>query len=403
MKHPNRILLLAGILLVATTLRAPFTIIAPLLEDIQSGYGLSATQVGLLITGPLLAFSAIAPFAAGLAGRWGTERTLFGALLVIAVGVLFRASGGVAPLYVGTVIIGSGIALGNVLLPSLLKRDFHDKVAPLTAMYVLTMGIAAAGGSALVIPLSTALHADWHLVSRLPLLLVIVAALVWLPQIRQPHVPVSRKVQSGDAPVSMLRSPLAWQVTAYLGLDCFLYYVGVSWLPAILRDTAGYTAAQAASLHGVLLLSTALPGLVLIPLAPQLRDQRAVAAILALSMSVGLLGFVLAPMYAVLWIVFFGIGAGGGLILALALISLRTSNAGEAAALSGMSQCIGYFFAAAGPPLIGKANELAGNWHAPLSLCAALGAVMAVIGVYAGRNLHVGRPVPSWNGAVRLA
>lgn len=141
----------------------------------------------------------------------------------------------------------------------------------------------------------------------------------------------------------------------------------------------------------------------MIPLAPKLRDQRAVAAILALSTSVGLLGFVLAPMYAVLWIVFFGIGAGGGLILALALISLRTSNAGEAAALSGMSQCIGYFFAAAGPPLIGKANELAGNWHAPLSLCAALGVVMAVIGVYAGRNLHVGRPVPSWNGAVRLA
>lgn len=405
MKHPNRILLLAGILLVATTLRAPFTIIAPLLEDIQKGYALGAGQVGLLITGPLLAFAVVSPFAAGLARRWGLERTLFGALAVVAAGVLLRAGGAAPALYAGTVLIGAGIALGNVLLPSLLKREFPDRVTALTAMYVLTMGIAAAIGSALVIPLKEALHADWHPVSRLPLVLVALAALAWLPQVLRAGAGAANAAApaGAGAQADVWRSPLAWQVTAYLGLDCFLYYVGVSWLPAILRD-AGHTHAQAASLHGVLLLATALPGLVLIPLVPRLRDQRAPAATLALCMVAGLLGLAVAPAHALAWIVFFGVGAGGGLILALALISLRTRDAGDAAALSGMAQCVGYLFAAAGPPLVGKASAAAGNWQGPLAVCAALGVAMTAVGLFAGRDLQVGRAAPARrlaSGAVR--
>ena len=394
MKHPKRILLMAGILLVATTLRAPFTIIAPLLEGLQATYALSATQVGLLITGPVLAFAAVSPFAAGLARRWGMERTLFGSLAVITAGVLVRAGGGVAALYVGTIIVGAGIALGNVLLPSLLKRDFPTKVATLTALYVLTMGVAAAIGSALVSPLTDTLHWEWRQVSRLPLLLVGLAAVFWLPQLSSATAP-ARTTLDAVVPSVMWRSPLAWQVTAYFGLDCFLYYVGVSWLPAILRDAGGYSAAQAASLHGLLLLATALPGLVLIPLVPRLRDQRAVAAVLALCMSVGLLGLVLAPAHAAVWIVLFGAGAGGGLILGLALIGLRTAHAHDAAALSGMAQCLGYLFSSAAPPLAGRAMELAGSWHMPLTVCAALGVAMAFVGTLAGRHLQVGQPAPA--------
>jgi CP family cyanate transporter-like MFS transporter len=138
-----------------------------------------------------------------------------------------------------------------------------------------------------------------------------------------------------------------------------------------------------------------LPGLVLIPLAPRLRDQRVVAAVLALCMSIGLLGLVLAPAHAPVWIMFFGAGAGGGLILGLALIGLRTAHAHDAAALSGMAQCLGYLFSSAAPPLAGKAMELAGSWHVPLTVCAGLGVVMAYVGTLAGRHLQIGRPTPS--------
>lgn len=74
-------LLIAGILMIATTLRVTFTGAAPLLETIRSDYGLSTAQTGLLTTLPLLAFALVSPLAAGIARRFGMERSLFAAML----------------------------------------------------------------------------------------------------------------------------------------------------------------------------------------------------------------------------------------------------------------------------------------------------------------------------------
>lgn len=149
-------LLIAGILMIATTLRVTFTGAAPLLETIRSDYGLSTAQTGLLTTLPLLAFALVSPLAAGIARRFGMERSLFAAMLLICAGIALRSLPSAALLFAGTAIIGCGIALGNVLLPGLIKRDFSQHVARLTGAYSLTMGAAAALGSALVVPL--ALH-----------------------------------------------------------------------------------------------------------------------------------------------------------------------------------------------------------------------------------------------------
>ncbi len=54
-------LLVAGILMIATTLRVTFTGVAPLLDTIRQDYGLSTAQTGLLTTLPLLAFAFISP------------------------------------------------------------------------------------------------------------------------------------------------------------------------------------------------------------------------------------------------------------------------------------------------------------------------------------------------------
>jgi CP family cyanate transporter-like MFS transporter len=70
------VLLIAGILMIATTLRVTFTGAAPLLDTIRHDYGLSTAQTGLLTTLPLLAFALISPLAAGLARRIGMERSL---------------------------------------------------------------------------------------------------------------------------------------------------------------------------------------------------------------------------------------------------------------------------------------------------------------------------------------
>lgn len=155
------LLLLAGLLLIASNLRAPITGVAPLVETLQAVFSLSPAEAGLLTTLPLLAFGIVSPFTALFARRLGLERTLFAALLLIGGGIVLRSAGTVWGLYLGTAIIGVGIAVGNVLLPSLVKRDFPGRVAGVTGGCALTMGIASALASACVVPLADGL--GWQL------------------------------------------------------------------------------------------------------------------------------------------------------------------------------------------------------------------------------------------------
>ncbi|HGV8507555.1 TPA: CynX/NimT family MFS transporter [Salmonella enterica subsp. enterica serovar Typhimurium] len=379
-------LLIAGILMIATTLRVTFTGAAPLLETIRSDYGLSTAQTGLLTTLPLLAFALVSPLAAGIARRFGMERSLFAAMLLICAGIALRSLPSAALLFAGTAIIGCGIALGNVLLPGLIKRDFSQHVARLTGAYSLTMGAAAALGSALVVPL--ALHGfGWRGALLMLMLFPLLAFLIWLPQwrtTRSANLSSSRALHERG----IWRSPLAWQVTLFLGLNSLIYYVITGWLPTILISH-GYSEAQAGSLHGLLQLATAAPGLAIPLILHRFNDQRWIAALVSLLCAVGAAGLWFVPGQAIIWTLLFGFGSGATMILGLTFIGLRASSAHQAAALSGMAQSVGYLLAACGPPVMGKLHDASGSWYLPLSGVTVLAIIMAIFGLYAGRDREI--------------
>ncbi|EAA0498771.1 TPA: CynX/NimT family MFS transporter [Salmonella enterica subsp. enterica serovar Orion] len=379
-------LLIAGILMIATTLRVTFTGAAPLLETIRSDYGLSTAQTGLLTTLPLLAFALVSPLAAGIARRFGMERSLFAAMLLICAGIALRSLPSAALLFAGTAIIGCGIALGNVLLPGLIKRDFSQHVARLTGAYSLTMGAAAALGSALVVPL--ALHGfGWRGALLMLMLFPLLAFLIWLPQwrtTRTANLSSSRALHERG----IWRSPLAWQVTLFLGLNSLIYYVIIGWLPTILISH-GYSEAQAGSLHGLLQLATAAPGLAIPLILHRFNDQRWIAALVSLLCAVGAAGLWFVPGQAIIWTLLFGFGSGATMILGLTFIGLRASSAHQAAALSGMAQSVGYLLAACGPPVMGKLHDASGSWYLPLSGVTVLAIIMAIFGLYAGRDREI--------------
>ena len=379
-------LLIAGILMIATTLRVTFTGVAPLLDAIRTDYGLTTAQTGLLTTLPLLAFALISPLAAGIARRIGMERSLCAAMLLICAGIAVRSLPCVSLLFLGTAIIGCGIALGNVLLPGLIKRDFSQHVARLTGAYSLTMGAAAALGSALVVPLALS-GFGWHGALLMLMVFPLLALLVWLPQWRSTthtNLTTSRTLHARG----IWRSPLAWQVTLFLGINSLIYYVIIGWLPAILISH-GYSEAQAGSLHGLLQLATAAPGLLIPLVLHRFHDQRSIAALVSLMCAAGAAGFWFMPDQAVLWTVLFGFGSGATMILGLTFIGLRASSAHQAAALSGMAQSVGYLLAACGPPLMGRIHDSQGDWQTPLLAVAALAIVMAIFGLYAGRQKEI--------------
>ncbi|CUJ68130.1 MFS transporter [Achromobacter sp. 2789STDY5608621] len=383
------VLLIVGILFIAMALRAPVTGVPPLVGLIRDQLGLSNTAAGMLITLPLLAFAVVSLVSAGMARRHGLERTLFFALLLIGGGIVLRSQGQAWALYAGTAVIGSGIAIGNVLLPSLLKRDFPQRLAGLTSAYVLTMSIAAGAASALAVPLASLAGGDWRISTLCMLVIPLVGALLWLPQLAN-HTPPASSTAHAPHGGRLWHSPLAWQVTLYLGINSFVFYVGVSWLPAILRD-AGYSAERAGSLHGLLQLMSAGPALFLAPVVRRMKDQRAAAFCSAAASLVAFSGLIVAPGWATLWIVLLGLGTGGGIILGLMFVGLRASHAQQAAALSGMAQCIGYLFAASGPTLVGALHDRLGGWSVALGLCAGLCVAMAGCGLLAGRNIQVGQ------------
>jgi CP family cyanate transporter-like MFS transporter len=380
------LLLIAGILLIATTLRVTFTGAAPLLDSIRAEYGLTTAQAGLLTTLPLLAFGLVSPLAAGIARRFGMERSLFAALLLICAGIAVRSLPSPALLFAGTAIIGCGIALGNVLLPGLIKRDFSQHVARLTGAYSLTMGGAAALGSALVVPL--VLHGfGWRGALLMLMFFPLLAFLFWLPQWRN-HQAASVTSSRSLHDRGIWRSALAWQVTLFLGLNSLVYYVIIGWLPAILISH-GYSESQAGSLHGLLQLATAAPGLAIPLILHKLRDQRGLAVLVSLMCAVSAAGYWLLPDQAILWTLIFGFGSGATMILGLTFIGLRASSAHQAAALSGMAQAVGYLLAACGPPLMGKIHDASGDWHIPLIAVAILATIMAGFGACAGRDREI--------------
>ena len=184
----HAVALVVGILFIAANLRVPFTGIAPVLPLIQNDFGLSNSALGLLTSLPLLAFAAFSPLSASVAHKFGIERTLFGALVVISLGILLRSAGSAWALYAGTILIGTGIALGNVLLPGLIKRDFSKNMASMTGAYAITMGASGAVGSAVIIPLTQAW--GWPIALSLLVAVPLFALVLWLPQLKK-HDPVN--------------------------------------------------------------------------------------------------------------------------------------------------------------------------------------------------------------------
>jgi CP family cyanate transporter-like MFS transporter len=387
-------LVVVGILLLAANLRPALTSVAPLIGQIRAGADLSNATAGLLTTLPLLAFGVLSPVAPHLARRFGMERVLLASLVVLAAGILLRSEGAAVALFVGSSALGAAIAVGNVLLPGLIKRDFPERAGLMTSVYSTALAISATLAAGVSFPLAQQAGVGWRGSLALWAVPALIAALAWVPQVRN-----SRSEEaSAQAPLragGLRRSALAWQVTLFMGLQSLAYYVTLTWLPEILRE-GGMSAATAGWMLA-LAQAVAIPAMFLAPvIAGRRPSQHGVVAVSAALNGAGILGLMIAPDTAItLWIVLLGLGQGACFSLALTFFALRAPDPEHSAALSGMAQSVGYLFAAFGPSLFGLLRDATHAWRIPLILLFAVVVGILVSGLGAARDAHVGQPTPA--------
>ncbi len=178
---PTTAWLLSGLVLLALTLRGPLVAVSAVAVDLQTDLGITAGTVGLLTSLPVLCFGLATPAASGTIGRLGIEVSVLCTLLGILAGILVRSAGSVPAAFVGTVVIGLAITIGNLLGPLIVGRDFRHRAASMTGTYTAALNV----GSMLVLTVSGPLAATvgWQLALAASAILPVLAVAVWVPLI----------------------------------------------------------------------------------------------------------------------------------------------------------------------------------------------------------------------------
>ena len=382
------ILLALALMLVAFNLRPALSTIGPLLATIRESTGLSAGGAAILTTLPVLCLGIACALAAPLIRRIGPDLAVLVGATILAAGLALRGLGGLGPLFAGTALAAIGIGLDNVLLPALVKRDFSGSGGLMTGLYTMTLCLGAAAGAGAAVPVEHALGGGWPSALAIWALPALVAAFLWIP--------FARRTASTRAPSAgrLLRDPLAWWVTGFMGLQSSLAYTLFGWLPLLLQ-ARGLSALDAGLYASLMTLVQAPGALITAMLAARNRDQRAwivaipgLTAVAFLVLAFGPAGLRIAAACAL------GFGIGGCFGLGLTLIVLRAADAASAAGLSAMAQGIGYTGACLGPLAFGLAHEATGGWGLAGGLFVTIAVTAILVGQAAGRDRKVSAAAP---------
>jgi CP family cyanate transporter-like MFS transporter len=412
-------LLVVGVVALGFNLRTAIASLPPIFPELESSLHISTAAVSVLAATPVLCFGVVSGFAAALARRLGEERMLFAAIVALTAGLALRAAAPGVALFPGTILAGAAIAVMNVLLSSLIKRRWPARAGFLIGLYITALSAGAIVGSVVSVPLWQATGGSVLITLGWLAAPAALAALLWLPQLRQATSPAATPPADGAAPnasaaaaapsaaptppsavtrpsaaLAVYRHAIAWQVMFFMGLQSLIYYATLSWLPTILRDR-GESAAGAGDLLALMGVGNLAVSLIVPVAAQRMRAQHALVIPTVLAVAAGLAGLVYAPLGgAVAWALILGAGQNAALALAIFFTAARSPNPAAAASLSAFSQSAGYLLAAAGPIGVGLLRSETGSWTAPVAVLLALTAILLVAGLLAARPrmLPVGQP-----------
>ncbi|MFP1623631.1 CynX/NimT family MFS transporter [Streptomyces sp. 5K101] len=378
-----------GIVLAALNLRPAITSLGALLEEARVGLHMSGSVAGVLTSVPPLCFAVFGVAAPRLARRFGPGAVVCAGMAAITVGLLVRPfAGGTAGFLAASALALMGIAVSNVLMPVIVKRYFPDRVGSMTGLYSMALALGTSLAAAATVPVTQALGGSWRVGLAVWAAVAAVAVLPWIAVVRDRDRarPSAAAAAAEDVPAPrMTRSPTAWALGCFFGLQATGAYITMGWMPQIFRD-AGVSASTA----GVLLAVTMVMGVPLafvIPrLASRMKNQGPIVIALGVCGLAGYLGLLLAPVAgAWLWALLLGV-SNCAFPLALTMIGMRSRTGAGVVRLSAFAQSTGYLLSIPGPLLVGVLYQHSGGWTLPLGLMAGLLVPQMIVGVMAGRD-----------------
>ena len=220
----------------AVNLRAPITCVGSLINMISDDFGLSAGYAGFITTIPLLAFAAVSPAAVFISEKLGAGRIMTFSFIILNVGILMRSYGAEVGIFAGTVVMGSAIAIGNVLLPAVIKSYFPERIADMTSLYTVIMQVVSAFSTAVSVPLAVSFGWEsslsiWIISASLT---VAVCFFNWNLKISNDRAGQENNITREKR--SIYRKPMTWWITFYMGVQSLIFYSFIAWLSPMLQD-----------------------------------------------------------------------------------------------------------------------------------------------------------------------
>lgn len=376
MKKTHSRLLIPGIIMLGIILRTPFTTLPTVLSDIAAGLGVDVSSLGLLTSLPLLTFAIFSPFAIQFAKRLGIERLFFLVLIVLTVGSAIRTIN-LPFLYLGTILIGAGIAFLNVLLPSLIQANKPKQLGFLTTLYITSMGMSTAVAASVAVPITKA--TSWQGLVNVLTVLCAIALIVWIPNLRYNHH--LERNQATKSNSKWYTNKYVWAIMIYGGLQSLLFYTSMTWLPTMAVQ-AGLSKVESGLLASVFTLISLPYSLTVPSLTTRLSDQKR-HLMLVILVGAGILGvtMLLVPtsnfFYWLIINALIGSAVSALFPYLMVTFSMKSTTPEKTAQLSGLSQTGGYIFAALGPILFGYSKSLFHSWTPAVVLLLILTLIMA--------------------------
>lgn len=360
------ILLIINVLvlvLVSSNLRSPITSVGPVLNQISNSLHLNNLQSSMLTSIPLMMFASCSVLVSKFSHRFSINRFLLYALIILSFGLFMRVFGSVWTLFTGSVFIGLGVCIGNVITPGYIKNNFPKQIGLMTGIFAVSMNLTAALASGYSVSLGEWTGYGWRgslgvwlVIALLALFVVNIELLLNRSRVQETRASLVK------SDFNMFKSKQAWNISIFMGLQSLVYYSLISWLPAVLGDY-GMQGNEPGWILFVIQISMIPITFVGPIIANKMKDQKAMIVFIFILMLTSVLMFAwLRSEWIYVTAVLLGLSNGLSFSLSILFFSLRTRSSANAIKISGMAQSVGYLIAAFGPAVFGKLHDFDPSW-----------------------------------------